>query len=147
MKLLKVGEAIWSNPENVERWLDEEGIKYEGEDGKLKVIYKTDRWTSVALYCTLSDDGKWLFTYTFFVSIKDDEPEEQNGKMIDLLQMNLIWPGVKFQLDDELSIGMSTEYDAVSVSKEEFITGISTILGSVDEFAEKVESRSPASTA
>lgn len=90
---------------DIEKWFSEEEIKYDEADDRLKVVYETDRWKSVTLYCTLSDDGKWLFTYTFFTSIEDDEVEEQNRKMIGLLQMNLKWPGVKFQLDDELSIG------------------------------------------
>lgn len=123
---------------DVEKWLDEEGIKYDRVDDKLRMVYKTDQWKSVALLCNLSEDGNWLVTYTFFDSIKDDEPEEQNRKMIGLLRMNFNSFGVKFQLDDELSIGVSTEYDTVSISKDEFITGINTILEAVDQFAEEV---------
>jgi len=124
--------------ETIAKWLDEEGIKYEKVNDRLRVVYETDCWESLALHCYLSEDGKWLIIYTEFDSITDDSSEEQNRKMTGLLQLNYRLPGVKFQMDDELGIGLSTEYDTVSVSKDELITGINTLLEAADALDKEV---------
>jgi hypothetical protein len=55
-----------------------------------------------------------------------------------VLLLNYDLLGVKFQVDKDDNIGITSELDTMSVSKQEFITGLAVTVEAADQFMDRV---------
>ncbi len=123
--------------DTIAQWLNEEGVKFTREENRIRVIYQTNRWRSLTLGVNVGERFLILGAWGLH-SLKGDSPEDTNRIMRGVLLLNYDLVGVKFQLDKDDDIGVTAEYDIVSVSKPEFMMGLRTILSAADQLIDRV---------